>query len=119
DLLLAGSTQVRNAADFVGRIREFSALPELKTAMSRTDISTEAKVHIVKAVGYMAHPRGNEILEIAMRDAAAPVRAAAAVAWRDILGQVSAAPLLGLLADADAQVRAEAATVLGAYGERD
>lgn len=119
DLLLAGSVNVRNAADFVGRIREFGALPELQTALSRTDISADAKVAIVRAVGFMAHPDGNSILTAAMSDGSAQVRAAAATAWRDILGQLTAKPLIGLLSDADARVRAEAATVVGAYGELD
>ncbi len=117
DLSLGGSIKVRNAADFVGRVREFSALGDLKTALGRTDITSEAKVAIVKAVGFMAHPKGNEILTVAMVDGNAPVRAAAIVAWRDILGQTSATPVIGMLGDSDAKVRAEAATVLGAYGE--
>ncbi len=119
DLALGGSIKVRNAADFVGRIRDFEALPNLQTALSRTDINAEAKVAIVKAVGFMAHPDGNAILTTAMSDGAPEVRAAAATAWRDILGQVTARPLIGLLSDGDARVRAQAATVLGAYGELD
>ena len=78
--LLAGSIKVRNAADFVGRVREFSALPQLQTALLRTDIAAEAKVAIVRGVGFMAHPDGNAILTVALRDASAPVRAAAAIA---------------------------------------
>jgi HEAT repeat protein len=119
DLALGGSIQVRNAADFVGRIREFGALPDLKTALARTDITPEAKVAIVRAVGFMAHPDGNAILMAAITDASPEVRAAVAIAWRDILGQLTARPLLVLLSDGDARVRAEAATVLGAYGELD
>jgi HEAT repeat protein len=119
DLALGGSIKVRNAADFVGRIREFGALPDLKTALARTDITPEAKVAIVRAVGFMAHPDGNAILTVAITDSSPDVRAAAAIAWRDILGQLTAKPLLGLLSDGDARVRAQAATVLGAYGELD
>jgi HEAT repeat protein len=118
DLALAPSVGVRNAADFVGRVREFGALDNLKTALARPDIDAEAKVAIVRAVGFMAHPKGNEILVSAMGDKDAPVRAAAIVAWRDILGQTNATPVVNLLSDGDARVRAEAATVLGAYGER-
>lgn len=118
DLQIATSIKVRNAADFVGRVREFAALPELATAMARTDINAEAKVAIVRAVGFMAHPKGNDTLTKAMADSAPAVRAAAVVAWRDILGQTSATPIVGLLSDGDARVRAEAATVLGAYGEK-
>ncbi len=118
DLRFAGSTQVRNAADFVGRIREFSALPELGAALVRTDVSVDAKVAIVRAVGFMAHPDGNAILTAALRDGNPAVRTAAIISWRDILGQLSAAPAVSLLADPDARVRAEAATLVGAYGER-
>jgi hypothetical protein len=119
DLALGGSIKVRNAADFVGRIREFRALPDLQMALARPDLTPEAKVAIVRAVGFMAHPDGNAILTTAISDASPEVRAAAAVAWRDILGQLTAKPLVGLLSDGDARVRAEAATVLGAYGELD
>jgi HEAT repeat protein len=118
DLALGSSVAVRNAADFVGRVREFGALDNLKTAIARTDINADAKVAIVRAVGFMAHPKGNDILLTAFADTNAPVRAAAVVAWRDILGQTNATPIVGLLGDADARVRAEAATVLGAYGEK-
>jgi hypothetical protein len=117
DLSLGGSIKVRNAADFVGRIREFSALPDLQAALARPDLNPEAKVAIVRAVGFMAHPDGNSILINAISDGSPEVRAAAAIAWRDILGQLTAKPLVGLLSDGDARVRAEAATVLGAYGE--
>jgi HEAT repeat protein len=118
DLALGGSVKVRNAADFVGRIRDFSSLPNLESAIGRSDIDAEAKVAIVRAVGFMAHPKGNEILQLAFADGSPAVRAAAIVAWRDILGQTNATPVIGLLGDSDAKVRAEAATVVGAYGER-
>jgi len=117
DLALGSSTKVRNAADFVGRIRNFASLPDLEAALRRADVNAEAKVAIVRAVGFMAHPKGNSILTSAMADGESSVRAAAIVAWRDILGQTNAAPVVALLADSDARVRAEAATVVGAYGE--
>lgn len=116
DLKLGDAKHVRNAADFVGYVREYSALPELRAAMAR-GLDTEAKLAIVRAVGYMAHLDGNGILQTAMADGDARVRAAAATAWRDVLGQVDARPVLALLGDADANVRAQAAIVVGAYGE--
>jgi HEAT repeat protein len=45
------------------------------------------------------------------------VRAAAVIAWRDILGQLDVTPVEPLLVDVDPHVRAEAATVVGAYGD--
>jgi hypothetical protein len=117
DLQIGDSIHVRNAADFVGRVRQFDTLPELRVAITRQGLSAEAKVAIVRAVGYMAHIDGNGVLQTAMGDSEPTVRAAAVLAWRDMLGQTNAAPVVGMLSDADAKVRANAATVLGAYGE--
>jgi HEAT repeat protein len=117
DALATGdSVHVRNAADFVGRIREYKSLPQLRIAWSR-GVSADARLAIVRALGFMAHTSGNAILQSAMQDADAGVRAAAVVAWRDVLQQASAAPVVPLLADSDARVRSEAATVVGAYRE--
>ena len=117
ELNTAGSIDVRNAADFLGRVRQFDALPQLRTAITRADLSAEAKVAIVRAVGYMAHIDGNGVLLTAMNDGDASVRAAAVGAWREILGQLDVTPLVPRLSDPDANVRAAAATVIGVYGE--
>ncbi len=114
DLSSGGSIAVRNAADFLGATVDFASLPQLRTAITRTDINADAKLALVRAVKYMAHVDGNFVLLTAMGDADAQVRAAAANAWRDIRGQQSASPVVALLADPDATVRAEAATVVGA-----
>lgn len=117
ELVNGSSIDVRNAADFLGRVRQFDALPQLRTAIARTDLSAEAKLAIVRAVGYMAHIDGNSVLLTAMNDGDASVRAAAVTAWREILGQVDVKPLVSKLGDPDARVRAAAATVIGVYGE--
>ena len=117
ELVNGASVDVRNAADFLGRVRQFDALPQLRTAIARTDLSTEAKLSIVRAVGFMAHIDGNSVLLTAMNDADASVRAAAVGAWREILGQLDVKPLVAKLGDADAKVRAAAANVIGVYGE--
>jgi HEAT repeat protein len=117
ELTTAGSTDVRNAADFLGRVRQFDALPQLKLAMARTDISTEAKLSIVRAVSYMAHIDGNQVLLIAINDSDASVRAAGVTAWREMFGQLDVKPLVNKLGDSDARVRAAAAMVIGVYGE--
>jgi HEAT repeat protein len=52
-----------------------------------------------------------------MSDADAGVRAMAVVAWRDVLGQAGAQPVVAVLHDGDAGVRAEAATVIGGMRE--
>jgi hypothetical protein len=118
DLAGGDSIHVRNAADFVGRVREYKTLPDLRIAIKRTDLSAEAKVAIVNAVGFMAHIDGNGILTTAMQDAEPTVRQAAVTAWRDILGQMDVTPVVGMLNDSDAKVRAQAATVVGAYASK-
>jgi HEAT repeat protein len=119
DLVGGDSIKVRNAADFLGSVVDYTALPALRQAITRTGLTTEAKLSIVHAVGYLKHVDGNGILVTAMSDSDASVRAAAITAWRDVLGQVSVAPVESKLADGDAKVRAAAATVLGAYGDRN
>jgi len=117
DDLANGSTiKVRNAADFLGRTVTYTALPTLRAAIHRDNVGPEGKLAMVRAVSYMGHLGGNEVLVTAMADRDAGVRAAAATAWRDILGQTSAAPVVGLLTDADANVRAAAATTVGGMG---
>ncbi|HEY5922250.1 MAG TPA: HEAT repeat domain-containing protein, partial [Kofleriaceae bacterium] len=117
ELATADSINVRNAADFLGRVRQFDALPQFRTAIARTDLSAEAKVAIVRAVGYMAHIDGNSVLLTALNDGEASVRAAAVGAWRELLGQVDVKPLVPRLSDSDAKVRAAAANVIGVYRE--
>ncbi len=117
DDLTSGSTiKVRNAADFLGRTVTYTSLPTLRAAIHRDGIGAEAKLAMVRAVSYMGHIGGNPVLTTAMADSDAGVRAAAATAWRDILGQTSAAPVAGLLRDADPTVRAAAATTVGGMG---
>lgn len=113
DLVTGDAAHVRNAADYLGASSTFNSLPQLRQAIKRTDLSVDAKLAIVKAVGRLANLGGNEVLTVAMRDASPDVRWNAAKAWRDIRGQQGAAPVAALLADSDARVRAEAATVVG------
>jgi len=114
ELANGSSTQVRNAADFLGGVRELKSLPALRATIGRGGLSTEAKLALVRAVDVMAHPDGDPVLVTAMHDSDATVRAAAVTAWRDILRQTSAAPVEPMLADPDAKVREAAAGVLGA-----
>lgn len=114
DLANGTSLQVRNAADFLGGVRELKSLPLLRTTINRGGLTTEAKLALVRAIDVMAHPSGDPVLVVAMHDTDASVRAAAVAAWRDILRQPNAVPVEPLLADPDANVRAQAAAVLGA-----
>jgi len=118
DLPHGDATKVRNAADFLGRTRLFNALPALRVAIHRGDLNADAKLALVRAVGFMAHTAGNDVLTTAMTDGDAGVRAAAVTAWRDMLGQKTAQPVVALLGDRDANVRAHAAGVIGGMTEQ-
>lgn len=118
DLSNGDSIHVRNAADFLGTTKEYKALPQLRAAITRGGLTSEAKIALVRAAGVMANTGGNAILVAGMADADPTVRVTAVDAWRDVLRQTSVTPVEGLLADADPQVRAHAATVVGAYGDK-
>jgi hypothetical protein len=117
DLPSGNTIKVRNAADFLGGTKTFTALPGLRATIHRGGLGVEARLALVRAVRTMAHPSGNEVLTTAMADADSSVRAAAVDAWREVLGQTSAAPVVALLVDGDARVRASAAGAVG--GLRD
>ncbi len=114
ELANGNSIAVRNAADFLGATVYLKSLPALRTVITRSGLTSEAKLAVVRAVKYMAHVGGNPVLVTAMTDADPAVRAAAVTAWRDILGQTNAVPVEPSLRDGDASVRAAAAAVLGA-----
>ncbi|MFN0253256.1 MAG: HEAT repeat domain-containing protein [Kofleriaceae bacterium] len=113
DLESGNTIAVRNAADFLGRTMTYTSLPALRDAIKR-DVGAEGKLAMVRAVKYMGHRSGNPVLVHAMTDGSADVRAAAVNAYRDIRGQKDATPVVGMLGDSAANVRAEAATVAGA-----
>ena len=117
DLETSSSVRVRNAADFLGATVTLTALPQLRAAITHTGLSSDAKLALVRAAKALAHVNGNSILTTAMADSDPAVRAAAVSAWRDILNQKSALPVVGLLGDKDANVRAQAAAVVGGMGE--
>jgi HEAT repeat protein len=118
DLPHGDTTRVRNAADFLGRTRTLSAIAPLRAAIHRSDLGVEARLAVVRAIGAMGHGSGNDVLVTAMADPDAGVRAAAVTAWRGMFGQRNAQPVVPLLGDLDASVRAQAAAVVGAMGEQ-
>jgi len=118
DLPRGDTTKVRNAADFLGATKTYTALPQLRATIHRSDLGVEARVALVRAAGTLAHTGGNEVLSTAMTDADASVRAAAVAAWRDVLDQQNALPVVALLGDRDANVRAQAAAVVGGMTEQ-
>jgi HEAT repeat protein len=115
DLATGESTNVRNAADYLGAVVSFSSLPALQQAYNNPALSLDAKLSIINAVARMAHVSGNPILISATQDQYADVRAAAVDAWRNVRNQVAPSALTGLLADPDAHVRAETAALMGGF----
>jgi HEAT repeat protein len=117
DLVGKDSEQARNGADFLGTLRNRTAVPALSTAAVRTDLSAEARLHIVRALGTIADASANPALTAAVRDADAGVRAEAAAVIgnvRDGAGRAALEAALGQ--DADAVVRRNAAWALGRIG---
>ena len=113
--LTSDAVHVRNAADFLGSIRELKALPALRTAMASGNLDTDAKLALVRAAGVLAHVGGNPILEKGMVDSDAGVRKASIDAWRDVIHQTGDISVIeARLTDSDSAVRAHAATVVGA-----
>ncbi len=118
ELPTGNAVQVRNAADFLGATRSYEAIPQLRAAMHRGDLTPEARLAVVRAAGLMAHVKANDVLTTAMADSDATVRATAVAAWRDVLNQQTAQPVVPLLADRDPVVRAKAAGVVGGMAEQ-
>lgn len=118
DLPHGDTVKVRNAADFLGQTHTLSAIAPLRAALHRGDLGVEARLAVVRAVGEMGHTSANDVLVTAMADPDASVRGAAVTAWRGMLGQQAAAPVVPMLGDLDAFVRAQAAAVVGGMGEQ-
>lgn len=117
DLAGSDSRLARNAADILGTFRHPVAIPALSDAVTRTDLSAEARQHIVRALGTIGHRDANPGVEAAMSDADPSVRAEALLAWAAIRNQVGAATAVGLIDDEDALVRSKAAAVVGQMRE--
>jgi len=117
DLAGSDSRLARNAADVLGTFRHPQAIGVLAAAAARTDLSAEARMAAVRALGTIGHPAADPALSAAMTDGDATVRLAAVTAWLQIRKQPGAAPVVALIGDGDARVRAQAAAVVG--GLRD
>ena len=121
---LAGSDPVaaRNAGDVLAAMRDFSTVPALSQYLTHP-LDEESGVAAARAVGSIGHPSGLPALTGALGSPLAGVRAQAAASLRELratAGQkvaATTAPLLPLLADADGNVRRQAATTIGFIGQ--
>lgn len=114
-LATGDSVQVRNAADILGTFRHPQAITSLATAFQRSDLTIEARAHIVHALGVIGHPAANPTLAAAMSDDSADVRLNAVTAWQEVRSQAGAAPVVALVADDNVLVRRKAAGVVGHF----
>ena len=105
----------RNGADLLGTFRMKAAIPTLAYAAARTDLAPEARVAAIRAIGTISHPDGFPALVKAMTDGDASVRAEAVRSYRAMRGTPDGAPLTALLADANVDVRREAAAAVGHF----
>jgi HEAT repeat protein len=115
--LQTDARKVRNAADFLGAVRAFSSVDVLSATMQKSGVDAPARLAIVRALGSLAKKSVNPALSLAMKDADASVRKQALIAWRDIREQSNAEPAVALLSDTDADVRGEAAALMGTFAQ--
>jgi len=118
NLLATGtSVEVRNAADALGRVGHPRDITDLGAALQRSGVDADARAHVVRAIGKLAHTSGQAVLADAMADSSPLVRREAIVAWSALLRQDSAAPVAALVTDTDLSVRRAAAQTVGRFRE--
>ncbi|MEZ4402694.1 MAG: HEAT repeat domain-containing protein [Kofleriaceae bacterium] len=113
DLAGTDSRLARNGADLLGAFMHPAAIPALTGAIGRADLAPEARLAAARALGMIGHPNGRAGLTTALGDADASVRLEAVNAWIRLRTVTDAAPVVALVADADARVRAAAAGAVG------
>ena len=111
------SVGVRNAADMLGTFRHPRVVSALAAASARTNVSADARMSAVRALGTIGHPAASPAIGAAMADTDAAVRKAAVIAWASIRRQSGAAPVTALLSDGDLSVRQVASRVAGQFAE--
>ena len=107
------STAARNAADVLGELKAPGAIPALSAALSNPIFSGEARGAMAKALGRINNVAAVPALVSALGASEPAVKASSLSALRSILGFKDASVAQPLLADADEQVRAEAALTYG------
>ena len=120
---LSGSDPIaaRNAGDVLAAMRDFSTIPALATFLQKP-LDEDSGVAAAKALGAIGHPSALSALNGALASSLAGVRAQAAASLRTLRAPrgatvaASYAPLMPLVADADANVRRQAIMTVGFIG---
>jgi hypothetical protein len=109
------SIAARNAADVLGEFHYVSSIPALSAALSNPLFSSEARAHMAAALGRISRPEVVAPLTGALSVNDGVVQVASMQALQSIAGLRDGAAVSPLLANGDANVRAEAATTLGMF----
>ncbi len=114
----------RNAGDVLSGIRDASTLPALAKYL-QSPLDEASGMSVANAIGKIGDPSGLKALAGALTSSLAGVRAQALRSLRDLrapIGQTAVstaqATLMALFADADAQVRVQAAYTAGHWKDR-
>lgn len=108
------SLKARNAADILGEMGYPSSIPALSAALSNPLFNVEARAAMARALGAIGRPNAAPALVAALSAAEPAVKVAAVSALRDVEGFQDGGVAAALLADADEEVRAQAAMTFGA-----
>ncbi len=114
-LTVGTSTEARNGADILGTFGYAKYIPTLTAAAQNSGLSGEARSAAIKALGDIANMSANPVVANAMSDADASVRLSAVTAWKNMLKQTSAEPVVALVSDSDVQVRRAATAAVGKF----
>lgn len=107
------SRLARNAADALGELKMKRALVPLGAGLGNPVFDGEARAAMARAIGAIGDPQGLPLLNKALGESDAGVRAAALAAMRAVRGFSDPAAAAALLEDGDEAVRIQATYTIG------
>jgi HEAT repeat protein len=110
----ADAVSARNAADVLGAFHSPIPVAELTAALDRS-FPDETKAAVVHALGAISDPSGTAGVLKGLASDGPMTRAAAVQAYLDLRGARDGMPVVPLLDDPDAVVRARAVAVVGTF----
>ncbi len=113
------SVDARNGADILGTFGHAKYIQTLTTASQKSGLDGQARAAIVKALGDIANMAANPVVASAMTDNDASVRLSAVTAWKNMLKQTTAEPVVALVDDGDVLVRRAAIATVGHFRTSD
>ncbi len=114
-LSMDDSVKARNGADILGTFGYAKYIDVLSAAAVKQSFTADARAAAVQALGNIANQRANGVVAQAMADGSPLVRLKAVNAWKNMLKQTEAAPVVALVKDADLQVRRAAVATVGTF----